>query len=127
MPRPNVGIKHSFSARSKRFLFLRNILTFSRTTTFTDLKNIFICGKIKILLFSFPTHGTITVVSNRAPTLENPALKLGGIPFLRFNHTLLGLCTNFRGCWSDSCSKPVVVGILPVSYTHLTLPTNREV
>ena len=30
-------------------------------------------------------------------------------------------------CWADHCETVVITGPDPVSYTHLTLPTNREV
>ena len=32
-----------------------------------------------------------------------------------------------EGSWDESISSPYIMKINPVSYTHLTLPTNREV
>ena len=47
-----------------------------------------------------------------------PITTLGSVDYLA-GRTLLGEAGGFRFCWSDIAD--------PVSYTHLTLPTNREV
>src|SRR5450759_2453921 len=60
-------------------------------------------------------------VNGRLRSREVPSIE--GILHVKFRHRVIVAGRAYRG---DRCDSQVVRRISPVSYSHLTLPTNRE-
>ena len=97
---------------------------FAISTDFLDLERLeVIRGPQGTLFGQNSTGGAINVISNK-PTSDSFYAKTD-ITVGDYNLTKIGTAINFP--ISDKLATKLTVSSIAVSYTHLTLPTNREV